>query len=244
MKTVSSKQFYLLIFFVTIISKLIYLPSVITSLSGKDAYFVLIFWFIFDGLFLFLVLHNFKVYKTSFFNLLKQRLNPFIYKLLLVIFTFYFFLKLLLFVLEVTSVFRTSFYASFINYEFYILLSFFVLYGFSLSFRTILRTLELLKVVFLLGLIFILIVAFMNSNFIHLLPVFENGIFPLTNAIKNSAIWFGDFMLLFLFLGKVELKQKFLFNSIMNYSFATIISTIFVGCFIASFSESTENQTL
>ena len=244
MKTVSSKQFYLLIFFITIISKLIYLPSTITLLSGKDAYFVLIFWFIFDGLFLFLLLLNFKKYKSSFFKLLQDRLNPSVFKLLLIVFTFYFFIKLILFILESTALFETSFYASFMNYEFYVLLFFFILYGFSLSFRTILRALELLKIVFLLGLIFILIVSFMNSNFIHLLPVFENGIFPLTNAIKNSAVWFGDFTVLFLLLGKVEIRQKFVFNSMMYYIIASVISTIVVVCFAASFSNDAGNQTI
>jgi len=244
MKTVSSKQFYLLIFFITIISKLLYLPSSITLLSGKDAYFVMIFWFIFDGLFLFLLLLHFKKRNTSFFKLLQDRLNPTVFKLLLVVFSFYFLIKLMLFILESTTLLSTSFYASFIHYEFYVLLFFFILYGFSLSFRTILRTLELLKIVFLVGLIFILIVSFMNSNFIHLLPIFENGTFPLTNAIKNSAVWFGDFMLLFLLLGKVELKPKFLLNSMMHYVTAAVISIIFIICFIATFSNDAGSQTL
>ncbi|PKK95988.1 MAG: hypothetical protein CVV59_00810 [Tenericutes bacterium HGW-Tenericutes-4] len=244
MKTISSRQFYALIFFVTVVGKFLYLPSILTAYSGSSAYFVVLFFVLIDAVFLMGVLYFIKNSQHSFFTNLKESVQKPLHKILLFLYTLYFFFKTLLLIVESSELFQVSFYSSFKHYEFFILLAFLILYAFSVSSRTLLRCLEFLKPFFIIGLLFVLLVGVMNANVLYSLPILENGLSKVLETASKSVIWFGDFLILFLFLNKVEVKKHFYKQSLIHFFTASLIVIIFVFCFYSTFNVISPQKTL
>jgi spore germination protein KB len=244
MKTISSRQFSTLTFFVIIIGKLLLLPSILTTYAKQDAYFsVLILCFFEFILFVFLLFFVSRFQKTPV-TLLKQKLPTWLHTVVQFCFAGYLFLKTMLIVLEGATLFETSFYGGTTQLEIFLVIVVFLLFVFLFSYQTLMRSLELFKWLFLIGLVFALIVGFYGSNVLFSLPVLQNGVAPVLSGAYYGAFWFFDVVVFLFIFNNVKFTKRNIKQAITHFLIASAIVTLFVALFYNTFHTNSSEQTL
>jgi hypothetical protein len=238
MKQVSTRQFIGLIFFLVCLTKFLVLPSILTTLSTKDAYLVAIILFLIDLVFAYFI---FKVIKSSqqnsFYNLLKLNLGKIGAKLTLILLSVYFFVKILLLITETNSFFNYSFYENLSSFTFIFGLFALLIFISTIKLRAIVRCYEILRVIFVISIATAFIASFVGVNYLYSLPLFNQNATTILNAVVKSSFWFGDFLIFFLFIGKVSISKNFVKKATLSFMLASILVTIFIFNFTNMFEQ-------
>lgn len=244
-KKISTNQASLMFVIFTIALKLSVLPALMNEFSGRDSYLTCLIALGIDFLCTLLVVHIMcKIPNVTFYELLDKTFGKVIAIIAYIILFIYFFLKLTIGLTEIHDYYTSSLFEDLNPFFAIITLFFLLLYFFFKDFRTLGRLLEVFFWPMVIGIAFTLIFPFSDVEISNLLPLFENGSYPIWLGVYRTSLAFGDFMLLFVLMGKISLKKgskkKILLYAINAMAFIFNFYVVFVG----AFGKTTINQTL
>lgn len=244
-KKISTNQASLLFIIFTIGLKLSVLPATMNDFAANSSYISCLIALVIDFLGTLLVISIItKIPNMSFFELIEQTLSRVVAIISYIFLFIYFFVKMTIGLTEIHDYYTSSLFEDLNPYFAVIVLFFLILYMLLKNFRTLGRLLEVLFWPMVIGISFTLIFPFSDIELSNLLPLFESGMYPVWNGVFRTSLAFGDFILLFILMGKISYKKnskkKLLLYALNAMSFIFNFYVVFVG----AFGETTINQTL
>ena len=235
-KTISTNQAGLIYCIFTIALKLSALPSLMFSYAGNDSYMACMIALIIDMLATIIVICILiKHPDMTFKAILTQTFGKVITTIIHVLLTIYFLAKCVLVLQELHDYFIATLFEELNPVYFLIVLGLIILYSTFRNYRIIGRTIELIFWPTMLALFFTLLYPIEDMQIEKLLPIFEQGPYPIYKAISRTTFAFGDYMILIPLFGKIKLhsksKKTLVLYTIGTVSFIFIFYVIFVGCF-------------
>ena len=235
-KTVSSNQAGLINAVFTVSLKLSALPALLFGLCGNDAYIACLISLVLDFLGTLIIL---KVMKDNpdmtFFDFLSSTLGRWVAIIIYILLFVFFFAKCIIALLELHDYYLATLFEDLNPIFFLLTISTLLLFLMSKNFRAIGRTIEFCFWPLVIGVIFSLIYPIGDMQLFNLLPVLEEGIYPISQAILRSAIAFGDCTMLIMLMGHVDIKNKSKKRIIIYFllvaSFVFNFLIVFIGCF-------------
>lgn len=230
-KSVTGRQLIIISILSIITLKVLFLPNVIASNMGRDGYLFLFFLLLFDfAIFLiFLFLMN-KFPDKTFYQLVSSFFGTFFAKIIMLLLFFFFLIKC-------WTIFQTSFiylnenlYTTYNWYVFAFPLILTVVFCALQGVRAFGRLCEFFVPVVIAGFLVSFFVGVFRADFTNILPFMENGLAPAKNLYSYS-IWFGDYTMLIVFLGKIKFNKSF--N--LKISLSLIATIILISCFYLVF---------
>lgn len=235
-KTISTNQAGLIYCIFTIALKLSALPSLMFSYAGNDSYIACLIALIIDmfatiTVISILIKHSDK----SFKELISETFGKVITSIVYLFLTVYFLAKCVLVLQELHDYFIATLFEELNPVYFLIVLGLVILYSTFRNYRIIGRTIELIFWPTMIALFFTLLYPVEDMQIEKLLPIFEQGPYPIYKAISRTTFAFGDFMILLPLFSKIKLNEKskktLITYVIGTVSFIFIFYVIFVGCF-------------
>lgn len=244
-KTISTNQTSLILIIFTVALKFSVLPSFIFNIASKSSTVVTLIAVAIDFLLtLFIILIMQKVPEKSFFELIKDTLSKTVAIIIYTLMFIYFFFKLLISLLELHDYYIVTLFERLNPFFFILTLSFLMLFMFSLNFRAVGRMIEILFWPLALGIFFTLIYPLAEVELVNLLPIMEDGSYPIYLALLRSSFAYGDFMVLFVLMGKISYSKKATKKILLYLS--TILGFVFnfYVIFVGTFGNTSVNQSL
>lgn len=244
-KTISCNQASLMLTIFIVALKLSVLPALMSEFAGTSSYVSCLVALLIDfGCTAIVVAIISKIPNFSFFDLLCKGFNKTIAIIVYIFLFIYFFIKLTIGLTEIHDYYTSSLFEDLNPYFALITLFFLLLYMFVKNFRTMGRLLEVFFWPMAIGIAFTLIFPFSQVELSNLLPLFEDGGYPVFKCVYRTSLAFGDFMLLLVLMGKISFKKgsskKILFYALNAMFFILNFYIVFVG----AFGKTTINQTL
>ena len=208
-KTVTTRQLIFVLILSVVTLKVLFLPNVLATNIGRDGYIMLLFLLLVDFLVLLMLLYLMNKFKDkTFYDVLCILCGKWIAKIIM-------FLLCLYFLTRCFVRFQTNFiYLSenlYTTLEWYIFafpILICVIFCVRQGIKAFARLSEVFVPVILFGFCIALIVGIFRADFTNALPILENGIAFIKSSSKYS-VWFGDYLALILFFGKVKMDKKF-----------------------------------
>lgn len=235
-KTISTNQAGLIYCIFTISLKLSALPSLMFSYAGNDSYIACLIALIIDVLATFAMIgiilkHPDKTFK----ELITETYGKFVCTIIYILLTIYFLAKCILVMQELHDYFIATLFEELNPVYFLIVLGLLIFYATFKNYRIIGRTIELIFWPTILALFFTLIFPIEDLQIEKLLPVLEQGPYPIYKAISRTTFAFGDYMIFIPLLGQIKItpnsKKTLYAYAIGTVAFIFIFFVIFVGCF-------------
>ena len=235
-KTISTNQAGLIYCIFTIALKLSALPSLMFSYAGNDSYIACLIALVIDMLATIIVICILiKRPDKTFKEILNETFGKTITTIVHILLTIYFLAKCVLVLQELHDYFIATLFEELNPVYFLIVLGLIILYSTFRNYRIIGRTIELIFWPTMIALFFTLLYPVEDMQIEKLLPIFEQGPYPIYKAISRTTFAFGDYMILLPLFGKIKLHQKskktLLLYTIGTVSFIFVFFVIFVGCF-------------
>lgn len=206
MKKILTKRQALYIFMICFVaSKAQRLPSLISSNMGRNGWLVILIMGIVDALLLSIMLWTNKINNgRNLYDLCTHAGGKFYAKFILVFLGLYFLMNAILPYEAVHDVFSNVLfdYLSWELYSFFLVFAIAFLACFGLT--TIGRVSELLIWAIGVGFITLLTLGAITTNFSRVLPVYDINIPMLISTCFNFSMWFGDFIILYIFMGNIK----------------------------------------
>ncbi|MBQ8749001.1 MAG: GerAB/ArcD/ProY family transporter [Clostridia bacterium] len=238
-KLLTTNQICCLIMLVTISNKLLVLPALMYQNVGVDAIWVVVLKLILA----LVVFWVFALIATKFPNktledILVPYIGKFFYGLLLLLFGVFYFLKTALTLVEGEMFLRETIYVD-LTSELYAIPTFVVAgYFIYKGINTIGRTNETLIKIILWGVFLTILLTLPNLQLETLLPMFTSSADDFTRAFSYISMWFGNYFVIFLFLGKIQMREHFISQVIKSYVKSAILVIIFFAVYYAVFGTS------
>lgn len=244
-KTISTNQASLMLVIFTIALKLSVLPALMSEFAGKSSYVSCFISLAIDFLCTVLVVVIIsKIPNMSFFELLEKSFGKIVAIITYALLFIYYFSKLTIGLTEIHDYYTSSLFEELNPYFALITLFFLLLYMFIKNFRALGRLLEVFFWPMAIGIIFTLIFPFSNVEFSNLLPLFEDGAYPIFKGVYRTSLAFGDFMILFALMGKISFKKGSTKKLLLYALNAMLFILNFYVVFEGAFGQTTINQTL
>lgn len=244
-KAIKQNQIVALAFLLPALTKFLILPSQIINFSGKYAYLVVLILFCLEALLAYFIFKMIeKAGKTSFFTLLKARCGVLITKVITIIFGLYFIIKALMLILDTNNLFNYSFYNNFSPYFFIFGLFVLLFYTVNLKLKTFARSFEVFVLPFAISITIVVVLSLMGANILNSLPIIEQGWLNMITSGFKSIFWFGDFIILFLFIGRVKIIKNFTKKATISYCASSLLVILFIFNFYNTYSVTTSTHTL
>ena len=235
-KTISTNQSGLIYCIFTIALKLSALPSLMFSYAGNDSYVACLIALIIDMLATFIVIgiiikHPDKSFKQLITETFGKVISTIIHTLLVI----YFLAKCILVMQELHDYFIATLFEELNPVYFLIVLGLIILYSTFRNYRIIGRAIELIFWPTMFALFFTLIFPIEDMQIEKLLPIFEQGPYPIYKAISRTTFAFGDYMIFLPLMSNIKITQTsrktLVLYTIGTVSFIFSFFVIFVGCF-------------
>lgn len=235
-KTISTNQSGLIYCIFTIALKLSALPSLMFSYAGNDSYVACLIALIIDMLATFTVIgiiikHPDKSFKQLITETFGKVISTIIHTLLVI----YFLAKCVLVLQELHDYFIATLFEELNPVYFLIVLGLIILYSTFRNYRIIGRAIELIFWPTMFALFFTLIFPIEDMQIEKLLPIFEQGPYPIYKAISRTTFAFGDYMIFLPLMSNIKITQTsqktLVLYTIGTVSFIFSFFVIFVGCF-------------
>lgn len=235
-KTISTNQSGLIYCIFTIALKLSALPSLMFSYAGNDSYVACLIALIIDMLATFIVIgiiikHPDKSFKQLITETFGKVISTITHTLLVV----YFLAKCILVMQELHDYFIATLFEELNPVYFLIVLGLIILYSTFRNYRIIGRAIELIFWPTMFALFFTLIFPIEDMQIEKLLPIFEQGPYPIYKAISRTTFAFGDYMIFLPLMSNIKITQTsrktLVLYTIGTVSFIFSFFVIFVGCF-------------
>lgn len=244
-KTISTNQASLIMCIFTIALKVSALPAIMFSFAGNDSYISCLIAIIFDFIGTVIIVSIMEKHPDeTFFFITKETMGKTVAIIIQVILLIYFIIRTILVLQELHDYFIATLFEELNPIYFLIILGLIMLYSTRKSFRTIGRLIELVFWPVAIAIAFTLVFPIKDLQIVKLLPVFEEGFFPIYRGLSRTTFAFGDYMILLIIMGKIKFekksKKKILIYMAGALSFIFNFFVIFVGCF----GDFALNQTL
>lgn len=209
-EAINKRQLSIMFLFIIPISKLMLLPTLLSHIAGRDSYLAVVFIMLVDIFILAVIVYIInKTPHSSFDQVLSSSFGKVAAKIIIFLFGLMFLTKSLPLMLEQKLLLENTFYETFpvlITFVPFFMVIFFVA---SKGAKTIGRTSELFWILILISFVLIIMFSFSKSNFANILPVAYNGLSPIAKGVISIAQNFGDYIILFAFMGKIDKDKSF-----------------------------------
>ena len=235
-KVVTGRQLIILITLSVLTLKVLFLPNVLASNIGRDGYIFLFFMLFIDFLvfLIFLYLMN-KFPDKTFFEIISSFFGTFLARLIM-------FLLFCFFLIKCWTRFETSFiylnenlYTTYNWYLFAFPLIVTVVFCVLQGIRAFARLAEFFVPVIVVGFVISLIAGASRADISNALPMLENGLAPVSSLYSYS-IWFGDYIFLVIFLGKIKFDSKFNLKSTLWILLGIVLISAFYLFFYCTYN--------
>ena len=234
-KTLSSRQSALIIFVAMISSKLLSLNSLISFDMKNNAWFVFFVSFVIDFLFALIFLYFIKNIKMSMFEYIKKKFGRAFSIIISILIAIMFVFKTTEIMVDIYLFFVQLIYAEINRYIFISCFIVILFYFGSRKLQNVGRTIELLMWLILLSLALSLILSVKALKPNNLLPFLNLNPLTACKSIVVHNLWFGDFWILFFFVGSIKLEQNSIKNIIWSYVISSAVCLVFVLAFTSTF---------
>ena len=245
MSQLSNRQIGILLSLSIISLKLFILPSEISRYAGNNAYISLIISLMVEFLFIILILFVMKRNpEKSFFEILELKLGKMFTKIISVILFIYFLGKSFIAIKELQNFLVQLLFEHISWWKFVVPLVALILYILNKSLRTFARSVQFFFYFVVVGAGITLILPIQQLELVNLLPIFSNGIMPVLQGSFYTSFHFIDFLVLFIFMGRIKYSKKTA-NSVIKYSlFTYLFILLFYVFYIGLFGNILVNEGL
>lgn len=239
MKKVTTNQICGLIMLVTISNKLLILPSIMYEDVGSDAIFVVILKLLLAFLAFWIFAYIAKNYPNKTLDdLLVPYIGKFCYGVLLFLFGVFYLIKTFLTLSEGELFLGETIYIS-LPAELYAIPTFIVAgYFVYKGARIIGRTNETVFRVIFWGVIISILLTIPNLNLETLFPLFTSSPEGFAKSFSHISMWFGNYFVIYLFLGKTEISKNFISKVLKSYILSALVVLAFFIVYYSVFGES------
>ena len=204
-KQISTRQFVVVQFLISLAVKMFMLPALMLRVVGKDSYIVMLLWIAFEFIDLtFVLMLARRNPDKTMYDILTDAFGKIVSRVIVAIFTLFVAFKGLLVLGELKTFFIVTMYAD-INWFVMLLPLMALLCAFGLrSLRSIGRTAEIMTPVIVVSTLVLSGLLLGDIEFGNLLPFMENGFAPVKKGLITFPMWFGDVSFLLMFLGNIK----------------------------------------
>ena len=227
-KAISTKQFVLLVFLLSIAVKTFLMPALVLRTVGRDGIFTIAFFIAVEFLCLaFIVIVCKRNPDKTFFEIMEQCLGKVFSKIVFVVLFIFSFSKAVIIIGEIKAFFVAVMYQD-INWAIMVLpLVVLVLFLSRKSLRALGRTAELITPAVLISTLILGSLLLPEFDTSELLPILPDGMGEVTRGIDRFVLWFGDTTTLLLFMGNIKIGKGFAIGTLVAKLVATILTAFF-----------------
>ena len=233
-KQVSSRQTGIIASLILFANKILVLPSLFYEKSQADGLFMVAILLAFELLILYLFLKVKEAYPDqSFYSIIQEKMGTFVAKAFYIILMLYFFYKIMLLFNIIYMYLKVQVY---IDASYYIFIfAFLVIMNTSVlrGIRPIARGCEFFYVFIMASLVFCLLLSI--ANFDKLPIFFDSSLKAFFDGIFRHSFCFGDLLLLFIIMDKLEVKKKDHKRIFAYISFSVVITLLIYFMFYCIF---------
>ena len=241
MNKISTRQLLFFLAAIAPVGKLILLPINLVQYAKNDLLFPAAMNFLLQGAVIFLVLLLAK-HNKSFYELVAEKLGHIAAKIILCIFSLFFFFAAILPLLEqklcVHSVFFDTPPTNLMASCFYL----FSAYMCAKPLASFARTWDILAPLAIAAFAGILIFSLKSVDFGALAPALQSGGKGIFGGFAYSMSWFLDSAILLAFLGKIDYKKGLPWKGLLCYLAGAVGVLFFLAVFYGIFQETAVNQ--
>ena len=235
-KRITGIQYGLILCLTTISLKFLVFPSVFANYAGKDLYFAVFIGLMLDLSFALLMLYVLKQNPhLTFYELIKRAFGTAFASVLAFCLFLYFFLRGVLVVKEIHNYFNETLFENIKWIMFVIPLFALTMFIMLKDFQSLGRTIQFFMPLMVLALLFTILVPASEADFTNVLPLFENGVKNTFNAVLRCSFTFGDYLVLFILMGKINYtkstNKKVLICLGVTYALVVLFYVVFASVF-------------
>lgn len=226
-KDVSMHQLIYLLFFSSIVQKVIFLPSRIVQIAHRDVWISIVFFVLLDVLHILMYYIAIKINPNlTFFEMVEKTLGKVVSKIISGILALYLLLRV------VTMITNYNLYATDVLYTIswrplvlpIIVVAVFCVYR---GLRSIMRILELLGTGVGLAIILTMVLVALSSDFTNILPVIEAGFKVPLNGFTEYIFFAGDYFCIMHILGRIKVEKGIGLNIAIPLIISSVLSIMF-----------------
>ena len=243
-KLLTTRQLSMTLFICVISLKFLVFPALSTKYAGRDAYIAIFFYLLIEFSIILLILQIMKKYPNhTFKDIISDTLGKYTAKIIYAVLFIYFLAKTLFLIKETHNYFLEVIFDELPWFYFTMPLTAFLCFVMTKNTKVMSRTIEIMFWIIIITIGVTSISPSYRIDMFNILPMFENGISPVLNGMFYTTFSFGDFLVLILFMGKVDMSKGI--SKIIYYGILCIIFvTAFYIMFIAIFDNSGINHIL
>ena len=238
-KILTGRQAGMLLFISIISLKFLVFPALITTYARRDAYISIFVSLTIEFAIIAIILLFINRYpNVTFKQAISMCFGKVVAKIIYVILFVYFFSKTLFLIKETHNYFLEVIFDSLPWFFFTMPLSVFICYVMSKSIKSMARSVEIMFWIIIVCVGATTLAPLHRIDILNIFPMLENGVKPAIDGIIYSSFSFGDFIVLLLFMGKINIENGAV-KKIFWYAFGCVIFvTIFYVVFVAIFDNS------
>lgn len=238
----TARQFYIIVCFFVITTKMQRFPSLLFSETGKDGYILILLYAIVNVVGICLAFFIYKFLNTDKFKKAKSNLIiTFLKKLTMFATTIYFIIQALLLFEHVQNIFADTLFDKFAWSIFSLLFLFAIFYLAKTGIKNIALNFELYAVLIASALILISVLGASQADYSVVLPFETINMNLLLSKSAEFNIWFGDFFIILYMLHHTN--QPKLSKTLLSYAIAIIFITFLVITFGGVYGEYASTQS-
>ena len=208
-KQINKTQLFCLIIIVGLTSAVLALPPFLAAEAGRDLWLCMLLSFAVYFAVFFLIVRIYKLNPDAdLYTIVKNSLGSVGAKIIYSLFFLYFAWKALMLFAETGEFCTNRLYNALPWYFYALILGGFAVFMAARGLKATARLGELSLVFILAALLVCVGAAAGRMEPRRLFPIMENGFAPVFRGFYKSAVWFGDFLVLFMMLGKIKRDSK------------------------------------
>ena len=244
-KKITGIQCGLILCLTTISLKFLVFPSVFSNFAGKDLYWAVFIGLMLDLSFAIIMLYVIKQNPhLTFYELISRAFGKVFAKVLMFGLFMYFFFRGVLVVKEIHNYFNETLFENIKWIMFVVPLFALTMFMMFKDFRTFGRTVQFFMPLIVLALLFTILVPASEADFTNILPVFENGFKNTLNAVLRCSFTFGDYLVLFILMGKIKYTQTTNKKVLICLGITYLLVVLFYIVFASVFGDIGINHSL
>ncbi len=238
---ISTTQFAVFAFISGMAIKMFMLPALMLKVSKRDSIVVMAIYLIIELVnVLFIVLTLKRNPDKTFYEILSSALGKITAKIVVVYFTMFLLLKLLLMLSEVKVFFSVSVYDR-ISWGVMIIPLIAICVGFATKSITVLgRVAELFSPLIIISTVLLSLLLTSNVPISNIFPLFSNGVDGIAEGVLTFPVWFGDVSLLLVCLGRVKLSKRVVLKTMLMRFLSVIFVLVFSLIMFATYADITD----
>ena len=234
-KTLTTRQASIIIFVTMISTKLLSMNSIFSHNMKHNAWFAVFALFLLDFLFALIFIYLTKKIDMPILEYIKQKFG-YAFSFVLSLFVAIMFLfKTTQVMVDIYLFFVQLIYVDINRIVFVICFATIVFYFGSRHLQSIGRALELLVYLIIFSLVVSLTLSVKSINLENLLPFLNLNFFTTSKTIFFNNLWFGDFWLIFFFVGNIKIEKNTTKSLILAYATSCVTVLVFTIVFTSVF---------